>query len=109
MADLLPALRALTAFEPPAVLPPCDLDLLGSVLVAHGLAPMASYLVENTRLGAGLPDAFREPLLGHYQGTVNDNLLRLVTLRNALKDAADVPVVLLDGAAAVDWLYPHMA
>ena len=33
----------------------------------------------------------------------------MVTLRNALKDAAAVPVVLLDGAAAVDWLYPHMA
>jgi hypothetical protein len=26
-----------------------------------------------------------------------------------LKDVPDVPVVLLDGAAYVDWLYPHMA
>ena len=109
MSDLLPALRALTAFTPPAVLPPCDLDALAQVLVAHGLAPLASYQVEHTRLGAGLPDGFRETLLGVFQATVNDNVLRLVSLRNVLKDAREVPVVLLDGAAAVDWLYPHMA
>jgi hypothetical protein len=107
--DLLPALRAVTAFEPPPALPPCDLDALAHVLVAHGLAPLASWQVEHTRLGAGLPDGFRETLLGIYQGTVNDNVLRMVTLRNALKDARHVPVVLLDGAMAVDWLYPHMA
>lgn len=109
MSDLLPAIRALTAFDPPKELPPCDLDALGPVLVAHGLAPLASYHVEHTRLAVGLPDAFRESLLAVFQGTVNDNVLKLVTLRNVLKDAAAVPVVLLDGAAYVDWLYPHMA
>ena len=106
---LLDALRAVTAFAPPAALPGCDLALLGDVLAAHGLAPLASYQVETTPLGAGLPAVFRERLLGHYQAVVNDNVLKLVTLRNALKDAADVPVVLLEAAAYVDWLYPHMA
>jgi hypothetical protein len=108
-SGLLPALRALTAFEPPAALPPCDLSELAPVLVAHGLASMASWQVEHTRLAADLPDAFRETLLTVYQGTVNDNVLRMMTLRNALRDAPDVPVVLLDGAAWIDWLYPHMA
>jgi hypothetical protein len=106
---LLDALRALTAFTPPATLPDCDLALLADVLAAHGLAPLASYQVENTRLGAGLPASFREPLLGHYQATANDNVLKLVTLRGALRLAGDLPVVLLDAAAYVDWLYPHMA
>ncbi len=109
MSELLPALRALCSFSTVSELPACDLDRLGEVLVAHGLAPLASWHCEQTRLGAGLPDRFRERLLGHYTGTVNDNVLRLVTLRNALKDVAEVPVVLLDGAAYVDWLYPHMA
>ena len=109
MSALLPALRALTAFEPPAELPPCDLELLAQVLTAHGLAPLASYHLEHTRLGAGQPDSFREALLAVFQGTVNDNVLKLVTLRNVLKDVPDLPVVLLDGAAYVDWLYPHMA
>ncbi len=109
MSPLLPALRALTAFSPIDALPACDLDALAPVLVAHGLAPLASWHCEQTRLGAGLPDRFREALLGHYSGTVNDNVMKLVTMRNALKDVAEVPVVLLDGAAWVDWLYPHMA
>ncbi|MGC3999823.1 MAG: nucleotidyltransferase family protein [Anaeromyxobacter sp.] len=107
---LIDALRAVTSFSPPARLPDCDLDELGEILVAHGLAPLASYQLEHTRLGAGLPAAFREALLGHYQGVVNDNVLKLVTLRNVLRGVPDdVPVVLLEAAAYVDWLYPHMA
>ncbi len=106
---LLDALRALTSFQPPPLLPDADLEVLGDVLVAHGLAPMASYQLETTRLGAGVPEAFRERLLSQYQGVVNDNLTKLVMLRGALKPAPDVPVVLLDAAAYVDWLYPHMA
>jgi hypothetical protein len=106
---LLDALRALAAFDPPGSLPECDLGLLGDVLEAHGLAPMASYHLENTRLGSGVPDEFRERLLTSYQGVVNDNVLRLVSLRNALRLAPEVPAVLLDAAAYVDWLYPHMA
>src|SRR5690349_17661484 len=106
---LLDAIRALTSFTPPKELPDCDLGLLGDVLAAHGLAPLASYEVENTRLGAGLPAAFREKLLGHYQAVANDNVLKLVTLRGALRLAPEVPVVLLDAAAYVVWLYPHMA
>lgn len=106
---LLDAIRALAAFDPPRVLPDADFDVLGDVLVAHGLAPMASYHLENTPLGAGAPEAFRERLLTQYQGVVTDNLTKLVTLRGALKAATEVPVVLLDAAAYVDWLYPHMA
>lgn len=107
---LLDALRALTSFsQGPATLPDADLSVLGDVLEAHGLAPLASYQLETTRLGAGVPLAFRERLLVSYQGVVNDNVLKLVTLRGVLRAAEDVPAVLLGAAAYVDWLYPHMA
>jgi hypothetical protein len=106
---LLDALRAITAFDPPPALPDCDLSELVHVLTAHGLAPLASYQVEHTRLGAGLPSTFREALLGQYQGVANDNVLKLVGLRGSLRAAPDVPVVVLEAAAYVDWLYPHMA
>jgi hypothetical protein len=106
---LLDALRAITSFDPPPALPDCDLEALSRVLAAHGLAPLASYQAEHTRLGAGLPAAFREALLGHYQGVANDNVLKLVTLRGVLRAAHEIPVVLLEAAAYVDWLYPHMA
>jgi hypothetical protein len=106
---LLDALRALASFSPPASLPACDLSLLADVLEAHGLAPLASHNVENRPLGAGLPDGFRERLLTSYQGVVNDTLVKLVALRRLLREAADVPVVFLEAAAYLDWLYPHMA
>ncbi len=105
---LLDALRALSEFEPPAELPPCDLGELADVLEAHGLAPLASYQVETRRIGAPLPAAFRERLLTLYQGTINDNVARLLRLREALRELPDVPVVLLEAAAYVDWLYPHL-
>jgi hypothetical protein len=106
---LLDAVRALTAFDPPAALPECDLEELVHVLTAHGLAPLASYQLEHTRLGLGLPATLREALLGQYQGVVNDNVLKYVGLRGSLRAASEVPVVLLEAAAYVDWLYPHMA
>ncbi len=106
---LLEAIRALTALDPPDRLPPCDLDELADVLVAHGLAPLASYHVENRLVGAGLPDSFRERLLTVYQGVVNDNLYRALALRGLLREAPGVAAVVLDGAAYVAWLYPHLA
>jgi hypothetical protein len=106
---LIDALRALTSFAPPKTLPECDLALLGDVLEAHGLSPLASYQLETTRLGAGVPEGFRERLLTSYQGVLNDNLLKVVSLRGLLRDVEDVQVVLLDAVAYLDWLYPHMA
>ncbi len=105
---LLDALRVLTDFDPPPELPPCDLDELADVLDAHGLAPLASYQLESRRLGAGVPMPVRERLLAVYQGVVNDNVFRMVTLRGLLK-GVEVPAVILGGAAYVDWLYPHLA
>jgi hypothetical protein len=106
---LLDAIRAVTSFSPPPELPPCDLEELVHVLTVHGLAPLASYQVEHTRLGASLPASFREALLGQYQGVANDNVLKLVGLRGSLRAAPEVPVVVLEAAAYLDWLYPHLA
>jgi hypothetical protein len=105
---VLDALRALSSFHPPRELPSCDLAELADLLEAHGLAPLASYHLETRSLGAGLPAQFREKLLSLYQGVVNDNVYKVMTLRGALK-ASEVPVVLLGGLAAIDWLYPHLA
>jgi hypothetical protein len=106
---LLDALRALAAFHPPSALPDCDPGLLGDVLEAHGLAPLASYQLEHTRLGSSAPNALRERLLTSYQGVVNDNLLKLVALRKALGELEGLRVVLLGPVAFLEWLYPHLA
>jgi hypothetical protein len=106
---LLDAVRALTSFSPPAALPECELGLLADVLEAHGLAPLASYQLEHHRLGAGAPQALRERLLTSYQGVVNDNVMKLMSLRRALREVEGVRLVVLDAAAYVDWIYPHVA
>ncbi len=105
---LLEALRALTSFDPPGELPPCDIGELADVLDAHGLAAMASYHLESRRIGMSAPEGLRERLLPLYQGAVNDNVFKLMTLKGALRGVT-VPVVVLDGAAYLDWLYPHLA
>jgi len=106
---LLDAVRALTSFTPPPALPECDPALLGDVLEAHGLAPMASYQLEHGRLGGTAPEALRERLLTSYQGVVNDNFQKLVALRTLLRDLEGLTVVFLEATAYVDWLYPHVA
>jgi hypothetical protein len=105
---LLDALRALTSFTPPEKLPECDPALLGDVLEAHGLAALASYQLEQHRLGADAPEGLRERLLTSFQGVVNDNLQKLMTLRALLRDVEGLRVVVLESAAYVDWLYPHL-
>jgi hypothetical protein len=106
---LLAALRALTSFSPPEVLPECDPRLLADVLEAHGLAALASYQLEQRRIGAGAPEGLRERLLTSFQGIVNDNLEKLLALRGILREVEGLHVVLLDAAAFADWLYPHLA
>lgn len=106
---LLDALRAVTSFTPPATLPECDPALLADVLEAHGLAALASYQLEQRRIGAGVPEGLRERLLTSFQGIVNDNLQKLMTLRAMLRDVEGLRVVVLESAAYVDWLYPHLA
>lgn len=106
---LLDALRALTSFSPPETLPDCEPGLLADVLEAHGLAALASWQLEQRRLGAQAPEALRERLLTSFQGVVNDNLQKLMILRALLRDVEGLTVVVLEAAAYVDWLYPHLA
>ena len=106
---LLDALRALTSFSPPEALPDCEPGLLADVLEAHGLAALASWQLEQRKLGAQAPEALRERLLTSFQGTINDNLQKVMTLRALLRDVEGLTVVVLEAAAYVDWLYPHLA
>jgi hypothetical protein len=106
---LLEALRALSAFDAPAALPAVDPALLGDLLDAHGLAPLASWHLEHARVGASAPEALRERLLTAYQGVVNDNLEKVMGLRGLLREVEGLRIVLLDAAAYLDWLYPHLA
>ncbi len=82
-------------------------EALWQPAIANGLAPLVAYNLEY-RLGGGAPQDIHDALLGYYQGTLNDNVYKLVTLKRLL-DEVEAPVVLLHAAAYADALYPHIA
>lgn len=102
-------LGVLLSFEPRRGPLDTDWPALADLAVANGLAPLVSYNLEYRLGGAGAPGEVRERLLGVYQGTANDNVYRMVTLKRLATFAESVALMLLDAAAIVEGLYPHIA
>jgi hypothetical protein len=101
-------LAQVVRFDPPrGIEAPDDWEAVVRFLVHHGLAGIAAYNLEYRIHGAGAPQRVKDALLGFHQGTVNDNVYKLVTLQGALA-GVEAPVVFLDGAAFADTLYPHI-
>lgn len=101
---------ALTRFDPEkSIEAPPDWDEAIQFLSRHGLASIAAYNLQYRMPLADVPQDLRDFLLGYMQGIVNDNLLKLMTLRQLAPRFGDRPFVLLDGAAFADTLYPHIS
>ena len=95
-------------FDPPrGIEAPDNWEAAVRFLVHHGLAGIAAYNLEYRLHGSATPQRVKDLLLGFHQGIANDNVYKLVTLQKALAEVA-APVVLLDGAAFADTLYPHI-
>jgi hypothetical protein len=102
--------RTLSSFSPPRT------DLRGAPwepfcdwAIAQGLAPLAAYNLEY-RLGAAqIPEWVRHRLLSLYQGSANDNVMKLVNLKRAIDDLEGRALVLVGGASFAESLYPHVA
>ena len=108
--DVLPSLRHLTSFSPARVMPgPVPWAALAELAILHGVAPLVAYNVEFRMGGARAPQDVRDRLLGMYQGTLADNVFKLVNLKKLLTEADTVPAVLLEAACYSDALYPHIA
>jgi hypothetical protein len=108
--DLLSSLRLFTAFATPRV-PRSGVPWreLSETALLHGVAPIVAYNLELRLGGAGAPEDVRDRLMSVYQGSLGDNVFKLVNLKRLLSAAGDVPVVLLEAAAYADTLYPHVA
>lgn len=101
-------LAEMVRFDPPrGIEAPDDWEAAVRFLVHHGLAGIAAYNLEYRFHRVGAPQRVKDLLLGFHQGIANDNVYKLVTLKGALAGVA-APVVLLDGAAFADTLYPHI-
>ena len=103
-------MAAITRLSPNKHLePPPDWDEAIQFLSRHGLASIAAYNLQYRMPLADVPPDVRDFLLGYMQGTVTDNLLKLMTLRQIASRFGERPFVLLDAVAFVDTLYPHLS
>lgn len=112
MSEPFPArwFSTLTSFDPPrGIEAPPDWEAAVQLLAEHGLASIAAYNLQYRMPEARAPELAKDVLLGYYQGLVNDNVYKLVTLKQALAHLTGAGVVLLDAAAYADTLYPHVA
>lgn len=99
----------LTSFDPPREFePPADWEAAVRFLAHHGLAGIVAYNLTYRLPVQAAPMAVKDVLLGYHQGTVNDNVFKLVTLKGALRDIGGAPAILLDAASFSDGLYPHI-
>ncbi len=102
--------RTLTSFSPKRV------DLRGAPweefvdwAIGQGLAPLCAYNLEY-RLGAStIPEWVRHRLLSIYQGSANDNVMKLVNLKQSLAELQGRKIVMLGGVSFSESVYPHIA
>jgi hypothetical protein len=107
---LLDTFRVLASFEPPrGSLRDAPWAEYVDWAIAQGLAPLASYNLEFRLGGAGAPQWVRDRLLSIYQGSVNDNVMKLVHFKRIVDDLEGRQMLLLGGAAFAEALYPHVA
>ncbi len=77
--------------------------------IGQGLAPLAAYNLEYRFGGGGAPDWARDRLLSVYQGSLNDNVMKLVNFKRAVDALQGRRIVLLGAASYAESLYPHVA
>ena len=102
--------RNLTSFSPTRMTArDADWETFVEWVIAQGLAPLVAYNLEYRTAGAGAPQWARDRLLSIYQGSANDNVMKLVNFKRAVDELEGRKVLLIGGASYTDSLYPHVA
>ena len=108
--SLLDTFRILASFSPARVsLRDAPWETYTDWAIAQGLAPLAAYNLEYRLGGAGAPEWARDRLLSVYQGSLNDNVMKLVNFKRAVDALEGRRIVLLGAASYAESLYPHVA
>lgn len=108
--SMLELFRTLSAFSPTRTdLSKAPWEDYTTWAIGQGLAPIAAYNLEYRLGNCGAPEWARDRLLSIYQGSANDNVMKLVNFKRAVDDLEGRKLVLLGGASFVESLYPHVA
>ena len=107
---LLDTFRVLSSFSPPCQsLADAPWDAYVEWAIANGLAALSAYNLEYRLAGGDAPEWARDQLLSVYQGTANDNVMKLVNFKRVVDKLEGRKVFVLGGASFADALYPHIA
>lgn len=108
--SMLELFRTLSSFAPSRVdLRAAPWDEYCEWAIGQGLAPLSAYNLEYRLGAAGSPDWVRDRLLSLYQGSANDNVMKLVNLKRSIDDLEGRKIVLVGAASFAESLYPHVA
>src|SRR5262249_45957854 len=108
--SLLDTFRLLASFAPPRTsLRGAPWDAYVDWSIGQGLGPLAAYNLEYRLGGADAPEWARDRLLSVYQGSLNDNVMKLVNFKRAVDELEGRRIVLLGAASYAESLYPHVA
>ncbi len=107
---LLDTFRVLSAFSPTRQsLADAPWDAYVDWAIANGLAALSAYNLEYRLAGGDAPEWARDQLLSVYQGTANDNVMKLVNFKRIVDKLEGRKVLVLGGASFAEVLYPHIA
>ena len=108
-ASLLDTFRVLSSFDPPrGMLKSAPWEQYVDWAISQGLAPLAAYNLEYRLAGADAPEWARDRLLSIYQGSVNDNVMKLVNFKQIVDELEGRKVLVLGGASFAEAVYPHV-
>jgi len=108
--SLLDTFRILASFSPArASLRGAPWDEYVDWAISQGLGPLAAYNLEYRLGGASAPEWAKDRLLSVYQGSLNDNVMKLVNFKRAVDELQGRRIVLLGAASYAEALYPHVA
>ena len=108
--SLLDLFRTLSAFSPERTsLADAPWETYVPWAIGNGLAPLASYNLEYVLVGSQAPRWAREQLASIYQGSANDNVLKLVMFKRLVDKLEGRKLILMGSAVLAEALYPHLA
>jgi hypothetical protein len=107
--SLLDTFRILSSFDPPrGSLREAPWEPYVDWAIGQGLAPLAAYNLEYRLAGAGAPEWARDRLLSVYQGSVNDNVMKLVNFKQIVDELEGRKLLVMGSAAFAEAIYPHV-
>ena len=107
--SLLDTFRILSSFDSPrGSLREAPWEEYVDWAIGQGLAPLAAYNLEYRLAGAGAPEWARDRLLSVYQGSVNDNVMKLVNFKQIVDELEGRKLLVMGAAAYAEAVYPHV-